>query len=197
MRTSSSLVATIVILAAVAAPAHAGKPSSRAAIAAAKGGRTAMNAENAPAAVDAAVAQTGTPFWYGPRPPISDGDAADACTSLAPGPLADAAAIRALLACVLEHGGLIDDLAYGEPRFQVVSAAKVPAPLRAGNKKALAAAARDHVLVLETVSIPAPATEWALYVVAPTADGQARVDGVLRAGRDDSAALFAPKGHKP
>jgi hypothetical protein len=179
----------VALFVAIAAPAHAGKISPHDAIKVAKTWRTLMNAEKSASAVDAALAQTGSPFWYVPRPPVSDTDAIDKCAAPDAGALADAAAVRAVIACVFDHAGLIDDAAYGPQAatWKAVTASAVPKPMRAQSKQ-LAKLAKDHALVLETLSIPAPATEWVLYVVGRSADGRLRVDGVLRAGRDDSAS---------
>jgi hypothetical protein len=108
---------------------------------------------------------------------------ADECAAMAPGPLAEAAPIRTLLDCVL--GGFFDDGSYGEPTWKVVSPAKVPKELRSYRKQ-LAELGKHHVLVLEALFIPSPATEWALYAVAKAPDGTLRVDAVLRAFRDET-----------
>jgi hypothetical protein len=183
-----TVIASSALACATSAPVLAGKPSSSKAIRAAQAWRRAMNTEKSPAAIDAAVARSGLPFWYVPRPPLSESDARDTCGS-ADRPLANDAALRPVLDCVMEHGGLIDDAAYGPQAatWKVIAPGQVPAPLKPQARQ-LASLGTDHVLVLETLSIPAPATEWVVYVIASGNDGMARVDGVLRAGRDDSMA---------
>ena len=94
--------------------------------------------------------------------------------------LGEPEAIRALLDCVM-HNNFIDDEAYGAPTWKVVSPSSMPARLRKAARK-LAALTRTHTLVLETLFIPAPATEWALYAVGHDAKGALRVDAVIRDG---------------
>jgi hypothetical protein len=189
MPTRTAFRAVAVALVAVAAPAHAGKPAARDAINAAKAWRTLMNTEGSPSAIAAALAQTGAPFWYLPRPAVSKTDATDPCAGGITGARGTPAAIRAVIACIFDHAGLIDDAAYGSQAvtWKIVAPSSVPAPMRA-QQSPLAKLAKDHVLVLETLFIPAPATEWVLYVVGRGADGRPRVDGVLRAGHDGSTA---------
>lgn len=167
------------LAAALPAPAAAGKPSARDAIKAAKAWRTAVKADPEPAALDRAVALTGTPFLYVARGPDSPDDPPDACAAKAADKLGELDGIRALLDCVM-HGNFIDDGAYGEPTWKVVSPSNLPARLRKPARP-FAALARTHTLVLEALFIPAPATEWALYAIGRDASGALRVDAVLRA----------------
>jgi hypothetical protein len=172
------LVAALVI--ALSTPAAADKPSSKEAIKAAKAWRAAVKAEPAPAALNRALALTGAPFSYTPRGRDSPDDAPDACAAKAADKLGEPDAIRALLDCVM-HNNFIDDEAYGAPTWKVVSLSSMPARLRKQAKK-LAALTKTHALVLESLFIPAPATEWALYAVGRDASGALRIDAVIRDG---------------
>jgi hypothetical protein len=167
------------IVAALAASAYAGKPSAKDAVKAAKAWRTAANAEKSPAAIDATIALTGSPFWFVPQP-NPDAKPADAKTPdpCSPGPVSDPAQLRAVLDCF--QGSFIDDLAYGERAmtWKAIAVAQLPKPMRA-QRKELAALAKTHVLVLETVSIPAPALGFALYAVGRGPDGTLRIDAAL------------------
>ena len=169
-----------VLVVAFAVPAAADKPSSKDALKAAKAWRAAVKAEPASAAVDRAVALTGAPFSYTPRGRDSPDDPPDACAAKAGDKLSEPDAIRALLDCVMHHD-FIDDEAYGAPTWKVVSRSSMPARLRKQARK-LAALTKTHTLVLETLFIPAPATEWALYAVGHDAKGALRIDAVIRDG---------------